>query len=186
VPRALPVVPVRQQTKQAVQLCRMEDVPPTGDACSEDDGDGAPAVTLGPNLTVAAAVESNIRALFKSGAPSMQVGRTATPSPHSCWRFVRAGAASLSPCPPRAPADRQTPPCLTHAVRAALLQPMAMPEFTELLTSAGAKREYCTQFFRAFDRNHDGLIDYDEFLLAIIAMVRAAAVAGATLQLLRG
>ena len=81
-PRALPAaVPVRQQTKQAVQVCRMEDVPATGD--------GAPAVTLGPNLTVAAAVESNIRMLFKSGAPSMQVGRTATPSPRPLLVFCR-------------------------------------------------------------------------------------------------
>jgi hypothetical protein len=114
VPRALPVVPVRQQTKQAVQLCRMEDVPPTGDACSEDDGDGAPAVTLGPNLTVAAAVESNIRALFKSGAPSMQVGRTATPSPHSCWR---QSWGRLTQPVPTSRASRQTDATVSDACR---------------------------------------------------------------------
>ena len=49
---------------------------------------------------------------------------------------------------------------------------MAMPGFTEVLTRAGAKREYCTQFFKAFDRNHDGFVDYDEFLLGMVAMVR--------------
>jgi Ca2+-binding EF-hand superfamily protein len=54
-----------------------------------------------------------------------------------------------------------------------LLQPMAMPGFTDVLTSAGAKREYCTQFFKAFDRNHDGFVDYDEFLLGMVAMVRS-------------
>lgn len=51
-------------------------------------------------------------------------------------------------------------------------QPLAMPEFTELLTSIGAKREYCTQYFKAFDRNQDGLVDYEEFLLGTVAMVR--------------
>ena len=55
----------------------MEEAPPTDDTQMADgDGDGPPAVTLGPNLNVAAAIESNIRALFKSGAPSMEVQRT--------------------------------------------------------------------------------------------------------------
>jgi hypothetical protein len=56
--------------------------PSDGTEVVDGDGDGPPSVTLGPNLIVAAAIESNIRALFKSGAPSMEVRRTAATMPH--------------------------------------------------------------------------------------------------------
>ena len=52
-----------------------------------------------------------------------------------------------------------------------ILQKLTTPEFIELLTSMGAKREYCTQYFKAFDHNQDGFVDYQEFLLGIVAMV---------------
>ena len=42
----------------------------------------------------------------------------------------------------------------------------------------GAKREYCTQYFKAFDHNQDGFVDYQEFLLGVVAMVRPALLAG--------
>jgi hypothetical protein len=48
---------------------------------------------------------------------------------------------------------------------------LTMHEFTEALTSLGAKREYCTQYFKAFDLAGDGAIGASDFLMGIVAMV---------------
>lgn len=47
---------------------------------------------------------------------------------------------------------------------------MTLHEFTEALTSLGAKREYCTQYFKAFDRAGDGTVNTTEFMLGVVAM----------------
>jgi hypothetical protein len=156
---------------------KMEEAPPTDGTPVVDGGaDGPPSVTLGPNLIVAAAVESNIRALFKSGAPSMEVGCTTRETMPAVARACRSSSSCLALCSLAlccaSRANSYASPRLTVALRAVLLlQPMTMHGFTEVLTSAGAKREYCTQFFKAFDRNHDNFVDYDEFLLGMVAMV---------------
>ena len=44
------------------------------------------------------------------------------------------------------------------------------PGLARCLVSLGAKRDYCTQYFRAFDLNDDRRVDWTEFVLGLVAM----------------
>ena len=60
---------------------------------------------------------------------------------------------------------------------------LTLVEFTDALTQLGAKREYCTQFFKAFDLSNSGVVDLEEFVFGIVAMDNETCVAGPFLQL---
>jgi diadenosine tetraphosphatase ApaH/serine/threonine PP2A family protein phosphatase/Ca2+-binding EF-hand superfamily protein len=47
---------------------------------------------------------------------------------------------------------------------------MTPEEFSGAMSELGAKREYCTQYFKAFDEDGDGRVDFHEFLLGSVAM----------------
>jgi|EP01049_Picozoa_sp_SAG25_P003484 Ca2+-binding EF-hand superfamily protein len=52
----------------------------------------------------------------------------------------------------------------------AAAETMTVQEFTDTMVQLGAKREYCTQYFKAFDRSGSGRVDEGEFLLGAVAM----------------
>lgn len=69
---SLSAQPTEAQTPDASSS---EDTMASNESRTEAADDGGPVVSLGPNLTVAASAESNIRRLFMSASASMQVGR---------------------------------------------------------------------------------------------------------------